>query len=725
MADQRYKIYEQLGAGGNGAVFRAYDTQLKRWVAIKRLLSATEAASADPTATELRREADTLASLRNANIVTIFDVGTDDEGLFMVMELLEGPDLADTIATAPLGLDDFKQLAEQTLEALLAAHQLRILHRDIKPENIKVERLPGGRLQAKLIDFGLARAGLGARKQTEDHTGSVMGSIYYMAPEQLSREPVDIRTDLYSLGCVLYEALAARKAFDGKTVNEVIDKHIDHDLVPLGQLCPHLPQWLTYWVMRLMACKPDDRPATAQQAIEEFRAWEKLPPAPQMMPWMPQGYGYAPMPGYVMPPQGYAQPQTGGVPLQTTGYYIPVQPGTGGVPVQPGTGGVPVAQPVEEPVLYATAVIESPPPKPQAPGRPGAPSSRKPAAAKPLQSAPAPSGRKMPLLLGGVLVVAAAALVWLFFFRGGKEAPKVSGSTTPTPQPGASVTSFGPADEGLFPTDRPIPIVDHVRVVHFIAKVGTHTPEAKPTDSSKNTVGYWADLAARGKNTQLAAEGGNETAPKREAWKGAVLKPDRFALRFSQAGQPSAMKLRWGDQVKNDFPFGGTVPGHAKGLTLGVALQADKDKLPSKVLTSFCPDGKGSVALRINAKGEAEADFVSEAGIKTLSVPGVPCTEPVSVFLRWNAETGAIQLRARNAKTNQAKDDVLAAPSTPAYAIALGATSGDAKDQFHGFLAECVVYASALKDDQMALLSKSIIDYYLQAPTQPAKPAGK
>ena len=350
MAEQRYKIYEQLGAGGNGAVYRAYDTQLKRWVAIKRLLSAAEA-EANPAAEELRREADTLASLRNANIVTIFDVSTDEEGLFIVMELLEGPDLADTIQHGPMMQDDFKQLAEQTLEAMLAAHSLRILHRDLKPENIKVERLPGGRFQAKIIDFGLARSGLIARKQTEDQAGSVMGSIYYMAPEQLSREPTDVRTDLYALGCVFYEALSARKAFDGKSVNEVIDKHIDHDLVPLNQLCPHLPQWLTYWVMRLMACKPDDRPANAQQAIEEFRAWEKLPPAPSMMPWMPVNYGYGAMPGY--PPQGYDPTAT--VPLyQHTTANVPVQPGyypqphitSSSVPVaaaQPESAAIPVA----------------------------------------------------------------------------------------------------------------------------------------------------------------------------------------------------------------------------------------------------------------------------------------------------------------------------------------------------------------------------------------------
>eukprot|EP01031_Cornospumella_fuschlensis_P053480 gene53480-65331_t len=95
---ERYKIYEKLGAGGVGAVFRAYDSELKRWVAIKRLLSATEASGDTGTAVELRREADALASLRNPNVVTIFDVANDADGLFMVMELLEGEDLADVVA---------------------------------------------------------------------------------------------------------------------------------------------------------------------------------------------------------------------------------------------------------------------------------------------------------------------------------------------------------------------------------------------------------------------------------------------------------------------------------------------------------------------------------------------------------------------------------------------------------------------------------------------------
>ena len=230
----------------------------------------------------------------------------------MVMELLQGEDLADVVSRGPLPYDDFKELASQCLEGLLAAHQHHILHRDIKPENIKVERLPGGRMQSKIIDFGLARAGLRARKQTEDQEGTVMGSIYYMAPEQLTREPVDERTDLYSLGCVFYEALSGKKAFDGESMAQVIDKHIDHIVTPLHEIAPHVPQWLGAWCARLMAQKPDDRPANAQQAIEEFRAWEKMPTMVPYGPWMGM---YAPPPVYMPPQPMYLPPGTETVPL--------------------------------------------------------------------------------------------------------------------------------------------------------------------------------------------------------------------------------------------------------------------------------------------------------------------------------------------------------------------------------------------------------------------------
>ena len=710
MAEKRYTIQEQLGAGGNGAVFRAYDTQLKRRVAIKRLLSADEAASNDPKAEELRREADTLASLRNANIVTIFDVATDAEGLFMVMELLEGPDLSDAIAHGPLMYEDFKQLAEQTLEALLAAHNLRILHRDIKPENIKVERLAGGRLQAKIIDFGLARTGIAARKQTEDQEGSVMGSIYYMAPEQLSREPTDVRTDLYALGCVFYECLAGRKPFDGKTVNEVIDKHLDHDVNHLGQLCPHLPQWLTFWVMRLMACKPGDRPMNAQQAIEEFRSWEKLPSMPgMMMPWIPQGYGYAQPPVYTAPVQ--MPVYTGQVPAHTTGYYpVPAPPHitSSSVPVAP----QPVSAPVPVAVLAASAAAPSAkPPRAAAPQRPAAASPRQPAAAN-----GAEAKKKRTLIIGGSVV--AVLLVFFMLPKGAGKKQTPSGTVAP------KTLQIGDAPEDLYPPERAFPLPDTARVFQVTAKVATHgyLPDGKPSPKidAGSIISVWEDVSKVGGNTPLVPKGfAQDASPERLAWNTTdrAIKDGRVALQFkSKSGKPVAMELMNVAKSKEQFPFGQEAIKNAAGITVAAVLQADDKQLPARLLKLTSEDGKSSVSLILTTNRAIEMQLMTNEGLSKISSSNVDATKPCIVIFTWDRATGDMKLRTRDqrgiAHTATGKEP---APRTALYILEVGSTEPDKAQQFSGKLAELVLLCTAQKDDQAALLDKELRDHYFNA----------
>lgn len=715
MAEQRYTIHEQLGAGGNGAVFRAYDTQLKRWVAIKRLLTANETSSTDPNMEELRREADMLASLRNANIVTIFDVGNDDEGLFMVMELLEGPDLADTIARGPLMMEDFKQLAEQTLEALLAAHNLRILHRDIKPENIKVERLPGGRFQAKIIDFGLARTGLAARKQTEDQEGSVMGSIHYMAPEQLSREPTDVRTDLYALGCVFYEAVSGRKAFDGKTVNEVIDKHIDHDLLPLHQLCPHLPQWLTYWVMRLMACKPDDRPSGAQQAIEEFRAWEKLPPAPGMMPWMPMnyGYGYGAPGAYNTGPVPVYQSPTGHVPVQTGAYYPHVT--SSSVPVVTQSQ-VPVATPVvEQPVPVAVPVAPAPqrPMGPQT--RPAQPVKAGGAPAKPTSTA-APDKKKFIYIGAGAL---ALILIAVFALSGGEK--KDTGKAAPPP----SSVQIGEAREDLFPQERPFPQPDAARVFHVMAAVARHgylsNGSPSPNIDGGNTVSILEDVSKVGANTPLIAVGYSPAAsPERITWNTSdkAIKDNRGALDFkSKAGKPMVMRSLNSDQNAAKFPFGGEIAPGQPGLTLAVVFQADDKQLPARVMKLASIDGQTEVTLGITESRSIEVKVKQPSGEAKITSGGVDATKPSIAILTWDGNKGEMRLRTRDQRgmTHSATASA-SSPTAPLASIEVGSSDPDRARQFSGKLAEVILISTPQKDDQATLLDKDLRDYYFNTP---------
>lgn len=270
MADQRYQILESLGEGGSGSVFLALDTVLQRKVAIKRLLMTEGAVRTDDEITSIKREAATMAQLRHENIVTTFDIAEDAEGLFIVMELVEGRDLEAWLKFQPLVWNDFAQVVMQTLDAMLAAHHKNILHLDLKPQNIRVQRLPDGRLKTSLLDFGLAQLATGPQKQRLSEDGRLFGSVHYMAPEQFRLEELDTRTDLYALGCIYYECLTGKAPFDGATSVAVRDAHLAHEITPLQEKRPDLPPPLCEWVMWLI--KPDraDRPNDAGAALQSF-----------------------------------------------------------------------------------------------------------------------------------------------------------------------------------------------------------------------------------------------------------------------------------------------------------------------------------------------------------------------------------------------------------------------------------------------------------------------
>ena len=240
-----YEIIDVLGAGGMGEVYRARDTRLGRSVAIKVLLPAV-AASADRLA-RFEREAQTLASLNHPNIAQLFGIEESAHGSLLVMELVEGPTLADRLAHGPILLDDAVAIATQIADALEAAHERGIIHRDLKPANVKV-RADG---VVKVLDFGLAkvveppdalvdlsrsptmtspahlRHGYGGQAATD--VGMILGTAAYMSPEQARGRPIDQRTDVWAFGCVLYEMLTRRAAFGGATVTDVLASIIERE----------------------------------------------------------------------------------------------------------------------------------------------------------------------------------------------------------------------------------------------------------------------------------------------------------------------------------------------------------------------------------------------------------------------------------------------------------------------------------------------------------------
>ena len=195
----RYVVKGKIGAGGLGEVYLANDTQLDRDVALKRV-KAPESGSADALHADLIREARTLSSLQHPHIVTIYDVGQDQDGPFVVMELLKGETLDDVIERGAMTVADFKEVVVQSLEGMIAAQDMGLVHRDLKPSNLMLVWLPSGKFQIKILDFGLAKFSRTATRQTEDQESGIMGSIYFMAPEQFERLPLDGRTDMYSSG---------------------------------------------------------------------------------------------------------------------------------------------------------------------------------------------------------------------------------------------------------------------------------------------------------------------------------------------------------------------------------------------------------------------------------------------------------------------------------------------------------------------------------------------
>jgi serine/threonine-protein kinase len=260
-----YRILEDLGRGGMGVVYKAEDTRLGRPVALKFL---SDALSRDPQAVErFQREARAASALNHPHICTVYDIGEFAGRKFIAMELLQGSSLQQQITGRPLPTDRVLDLAIQLTDALDAAHRRNIVHRDIKPANIFVTE----RGEAKLLDFGLATAPSASAGPTEAHltdTGVIPGTLAYMSPEQVRGDALDSRTDLFSLGAVLYEMTTGQQAFPGATSGTIQEAILNREPLAAGRVNPALPTRLEEIVNKALE---KDR-ALRYQSASEMRA---------------------------------------------------------------------------------------------------------------------------------------------------------------------------------------------------------------------------------------------------------------------------------------------------------------------------------------------------------------------------------------------------------------------------------------------------------------------
>jgi len=322
MTEDRYEIRGKIGQGGLGSVYRAWDRRLNRTVAIKRVLLDQDPEQQKEAVDNLLREASALSSVQHPHIVTVYDAGVDEDGPYVVMELLDGRTLDEMIEVGPLTLDDFREVAVQTQEALIAAQELDLVHRDLKPTNVMVTWLPSGKFQMKLVDFGLAKFSPKPSLQTIDHGDAVFGSIHFMAPEQFERTPLDRRTDIYSMGCIYYYALTSQYPFDGESAADVMTSHLKHYVTPLEEVRPDLPAWLVHWVMWHIERKIDDRPPSARESLQKFLMSERQSKSESHEP---QPSGRPGRPKLLFPGNGPASaPESTPPPPPTTPVMTPV-----------------------------------------------------------------------------------------------------------------------------------------------------------------------------------------------------------------------------------------------------------------------------------------------------------------------------------------------------------------------------------------------------------------
>ncbi|RXZ77296.1 Stk1 family PASTA domain-containing Ser/Thr kinase [Paenibacillaceae bacterium] len=258
----RYEIITRIGGGGMALVYKAHDILLNRYVAIKVLRQ--QFVHDEEFIRRFRREAQSAASLSHPNVVSIYDVGQEDETHYIVMEYVEGQNLNEIILErAPLQTDEAVGIAIQICDALEHAHHNQIIHRDIKPHNILI----GKHGRVKVTDFGIARA---VTSSTITQTGSVIGSVHYFSPEHAKGVSTGEKSDLYSLGIVLYQMLTGRLPFLGESPISVALKHLQESFEEPRVVNPHIPQSVENIIMRSMRKNPSERYESATEMVHDL-----------------------------------------------------------------------------------------------------------------------------------------------------------------------------------------------------------------------------------------------------------------------------------------------------------------------------------------------------------------------------------------------------------------------------------------------------------------------
>ncbi len=432
----RYRILGFLGAGAMGEVYLAEDPHIERKLAIKTVRLVGRPNEIEDRTKRLLREARAAGRLLHPNIVTLFDAGEAEGQLYLAFEFVEGTDLAGRMESGPsLSLREVLRIVRQVADALDYAHRLGVVHRDIKPSNILLDKTS----RVKVADFGIAKV---TGQSTElTMAGSVMGSPQYLSPEQIRGDDLDGRSDIFSLGVVLYELLSGKRPFEGETITTLVYQILHKEPPSISEL-RSIPTRLEQLLRNILAKDRDQRTATAGQIAEELAAIERelddetlsAPAALIATRVMPRRTGSG---GAELAQQGIETAP--GAPRNV----IPPPPPPPPVPTHRSSPPAVVPPPIPPPIS----------PMPPVPGR----------------TAVATEGlavRRLAPIVAVVLLIAAAGVAWLFFRPnpGGDQVADQTVTASPTPTPGPTTPATSTADttpvSDVSASPTPTPAVD-------------------------------------------------------------------------------------------------------------------------------------------------------------------------------------------------------------------------------------------------------------------------
>ena len=673
--NSRYQILGEINQGGVGVVLKAWDTKLSRHVAIKRFLSPDQMAVFGNVEGDLLKEASTLSSMHHPNIVSVYDVDMDaPSGPAVIMEYLNGQDLEQAVGQAALTLEDFYHVAQQTLDALGNAHRMNLLHRDIKPSNIQVTWLANGKFVSKFVDFGLAKFFEKPTRQTVRQDGTVLGSIYFMAPEQFERLPLDHRSDIYSLGCVFYFALTMHRPFEGATVMDVINAHLHTRPLRLRDFRPGMPRDLEKWVEWMMSRHPESRPGDAEVALTALR---------QIM----------------------AGQTPDGVPgVRSTSQPVCAAPmRTGDVKVPP------------------NAVFAGTAPRPKAAAATPAPPSRKPAAGASKKKS---GGAGKPLLMG-TIAAAVATGAFLLFTSGGKKEPGAPAARSQTAgdvldsakreaelhqtktelaaaQARLAVRQASPDKTALNPSSATQDLTRPPSaglLIWFDAAKGTRSDASGTAAVNNGPAAQWHDSAAEGGKAvlQYTASSTKDKADHfpvlRTAPAVAGFKSARPVIAFDGTGDTLCLR----DRDKTGDPVAATLDGG--NVSVFMVFRAAGPDAPEGLLTARTDKKQSIWSLGIKDGGLVA---LPAAG-KPLQITGTEAEFRIASFV-MDAAAGNIYLGLISSDGQKASNETKRSVDTAAHLEMLRMGTSDGSNHanrsvFAGDIAEILLYNRALDRD--------------------------